>query len=114
MRLTKVLNRLKKTETNGELVSKQVKRRISRLQEILALRKQWQEKMVQIERMQKWVIETEHILAGHWTDDEVVLTNQLVAEHFDEHLAMLQTQLANEDNLTEIEKKCLEHFIKIS
>jgi hypothetical protein len=85
-----------------------------RLQEILALRKEWQEEVSQIQRMQTWVIEAEHILAGDWAKEEEVLTNQAVAEHFDTFLATLQAQLFGEENLTEREKECLTHFLKVS
>jgi hypothetical protein len=64
--------------------------------------------------MQTWVIETEHILAGDWAKEEEVLTNQAVTEHFDAWLAILQAQLSAEENLTETEKACLTHFLKVS
>lgn len=63
--------------------------------------------------MQAWVIETEHILAGDWAE-EGVLTNQAVAEHFDAWLALLQACLSEEKQLTETEKECLMHFLKVS
>jgi len=91
-----------------------VKQKFHRLQEILALRKEWQEKISQIQRMQTWVIETEHILAGDWAKEDEVLTNQAVAERFDAWLTLLQAQLSREAILTEIEKECLEHFLKVS
>ena len=64
--------------------------------------------------MQTWVIETEHILAGDWATEEEGLTNQAVAERFDAWLATLQAQLASSENLTETEKECLTHFLKVS
>ncbi len=67
------------------------------------MRKEWQETMYQVKRMQTWVIETEHILAGDWVKEEEVLTNKVVAEHFDAWLATLQAQLSAKENLTEIE-----------
>jgi hypothetical protein len=91
-----------------------VKQKLHRLQEILALRKEWQEKMSQIQRMQTWVIETEHILAGDWIKEGEDLTNQMVAERFDAWLATLQAQLSGEETITEIEKECLMHFLQIS
>lgn len=84
------------------------------MQEILALRKEWQDKMSQIQRMQTWVIEAEHILAGDWAKEEEVLTNQAVTEHFDAWLVTLQALLSAEENLTETEKECLTHFLKVS
>jgi hypothetical protein len=64
--------------------------------------------------MQTWVIEAEHILAGDWAKEEEILTNQAVTEHFDAWLATLQAQLSQEESLTEIEKECLTHFLKVS
>jgi hypothetical protein len=64
--------------------------------------------------MQTWVIETEHILAGDWAKEGEVLTTQAVTERFDSWLATLQAQLASEDLLTEREKECLAHFLKVS
>jgi hypothetical protein len=64
--------------------------------------------------MQTWVIETEHILAGDWAKEEEVLTNKAVAEHFDAWLATLQAQLASSETLSETEKECLAHFLKVS
>jgi hypothetical protein len=87
---------------------------MDRLQEILALRKVWQEQMIQIQRMRTWIIETEHILAGEWAKEEEALTNQAVAEHFDAWIAILQAQLASEEDLSETEKACLTHFLKVS
>jgi hypothetical protein len=87
---------------------------LHRLQEIVALRKQWQEQVAQIQRMQTWVIETEHILAGDWAKEEEALTNQAVAERFDAWLATLQAQLASSENLTETERECRTHFLKVS
>lgn len=84
------------------------------MQDILALRKEWQEKISQIQRMQTWVIETEHILAGDWAKKGEVLTNKSVAERFDAWLATLQAKFDNGENLTEIEKECLTYFIKVS
>jgi hypothetical protein len=78
------------------------------------LRKEWQETMYQVKRMQTWVIETEHILAGDWVKEEEVLTNKVVAEHFDAWLATLQAQLSAKENLTEIEEECLTHFLEVS
>jgi hypothetical protein len=78
------------------------------------LRKEWQEKMLQIQRMQTWIIETEHILAGDWIKEEEDLTNQMVAERFDAWLVTLQAQLSGEENLTETEKECLTHFLQVS
>lgn len=78
------------------------------------MRKEWQEKMFQIQRMQTWVIETAHILAGEWAKEGEVLTNQAVAERFDAWLATLQAHLSSEENLTEGEKECLTHFLKVS
>jgi hypothetical protein len=87
---------------------------MDRLQEILALRKIWQEQMIQIQRMRTWIIETEHILAGEWAKEEEALTNQAVAERFDAWLAILQAQLASGEGLSETEKACLTHFLKVS
>ncbi len=78
------------------------------------MRKEWQGKMSQIQRMQTWVIETEHILAGDWAKEEEEITNQAVTERFDAWLALLQAHLSSEEMLTEIEKACLEHFLKVS
>lgn len=64
--------------------------------------------------MQTWVIEAEHILAGDWAKEEEILTNQAVAEHFEAWLATLQALLSTEENLTETEKECLTHFLKVS
>src|SRR5437764_5293644 len=113
MHLIKVSHRLKKTEEKGKPLSKQVKQKFDRLQEILALRKEWQENIDQIQRMQTWVIETEHILAGDWVKEEA-LTSLAVAEHFDAWLATLQAKLEGEETLTEKEKECLTHFLKVS
>jgi len=85
-----------------------------RLQEILALRKEWQEKISQIQRMQTWIVETEHILSGDWIKEGDDLTNQMVAERFDAWLVALQAQLSDEENLTETEKECLTHFLQVS
>ena len=68
--------------------------------------------MSQIERMQKWVLDTEYILSGEWAGEGTVLTNQMVAERFDQHIATLQAQLVSSENFTEREKECLEHFLK--
>ena len=95
-------------------MSSHVKQKLRRLQEIIILHKQWQGKMAEIEKMRKWVIETEHILSGEWADDGVVLTNQTVAERFDRYIALLQANLTSGENITEAEKKCLEHFLKVS
>ena len=84
------------------------------MQEILALRREWQEKLEQIRRMQTWVIETEHILAGDWAEEGEVLTNKAVAYRFDTWLVTLQAKIDNLENLTEIEKECLTHFLKVS
>ena len=70
--------------------------------------------MSQIQRMQTWVIETEHILAGDWIKEGEDLTNQMVAERFDAWLATLQAQLSGEETLTETEKECLTHFLQVS
>src|SRR5436853_5000413 len=113
MHLIKVSHRLKKTEEKGKPLSKQVKQKFDRLQEILALRKEWQENIDQIQRMQTWVIETEHILAGDWVKEEA-LTSLAVAEHFDAWLATFQAKLEGEETLTEKEKECLTHFLKVS
>ena len=78
------------------------------------MRKEWQEKVSQIQRMQTWVIETEHILAGDWAKEEEILTNKVVEERFDACLVTLQAQLSGGENLTEIEKECLTHFLKVS
>ena len=78
------------------------------------MRKEWQEKIFQIQRMQTWVIEIEHILAGDWAKKGEFLTNKAVAEHFDAWLTTLQAKLDNGENLTETEKECLTHFIKVS
>jgi hypothetical protein len=79
------------------------------------LRKQWQEPIEEIERMQTWIIETEHILAGDWAEEEEVLTNQTVASRFDAHLANLQAKLSTEEKLlSEREKVCLTHFLEVS
>ena len=77
------------------------------------MRKEWEAKKVQIRQMQKWVIETESILAGDWTEEEEP-TNQMVAERFDEWLATLQAQLSGEEGLSDIEKECLTHFLQVS
>lgn len=84
------------------------------MQEILALRKEWEEKMSQIQRMQTWVIETEHILSGDWIQEGENLTNQMVAERFDAWLATLQARLSAEESLTETEKEFLMHFLQVS
>lgn len=70
--------------------------------------------MSQIRRMQTWVVEAEHILAGDWAKEGEVLTNQAVAEHFDAWLVTLQALLSAEENLTGMEKECLTHFLKVS
>lgn len=64
--------------------------------------------------MQTWVIETEHILAGDWAKEEEVLTKKAVVEHFDARLATLQALLSAEEELTDTEKECLTHFLKVS
>jgi hypothetical protein len=64
--------------------------------------------------MQKWVIHLEHLLSGEWAGEGVVLTNQMVAERFDQYINSLQEKLAHAENLTETEKECLKHFIKTS
>src|SRR5438034_5627760 len=70
--------------------------------------------VAQIRRMQIWVIETERILAGDWAKKDEVLTNKAVAERFDAWLATLQAQLDSGASITELEKECLAHFIKVS
>jgi hypothetical protein len=104
----------KKASESGKKTSKKVLRKLKRLQEIIASRKKWQEKMSQIEKMQKWVLETEHILSGDFAGKDAALTNERVAERFDQHIAILQAQLVSGEKLTETEKECLKHFIKIS
>lgn len=84
------------------------------MQEILALRTEWQEKIAQIQQMQTWIVEAEHILAGDWIKEGEDLTNQMVAERFDTWLATFQARLSGEENLTEIEKECLTHFLHMS
>ena len=91
-----------------------MKQKLDRLQEILSLRKEWQEKVSQIQRMRNWVLETERILAGDWAQDEEEVTNQAVAERFDTWLATLQAFLSGKAPLTEEEKECLTHFLKVS
>ena len=69
--------------------------------------------MLQIEKMQKSVVETEYILSGDFAGEELlVLTNQMIAERFDR--STKQAQLVSDENLTETEKECLKHFIKTS
>lgn len=70
--------------------------------------------VAQIQRMQIWLIETERILAGDWAKKDEVLTNKAVAERFDAWLATLQAQLDSGASITELEKECLAHFIKVS
>jgi hypothetical protein len=64
--------------------------------------------------MHKWVVETEHILSGEWAGEGAVLTNQMVAERFDQHIAILQAKLVSGENLTDTEKECLKHFVETS
>ena len=42
------------------------------------------------------------------------MTNQMIGEHFDEYIRILQAKLLTDTNITEVEKECLKHFIKIS
>jgi hypothetical protein len=84
------------------------------LQQILASRKKWQEKMLQIERMQKWVLDAEHILSGDFAGEGVVLTNHMVGERFDDYIATLQVKLVTGENINHREKECLKHFIRTS
>ena len=104
----------KKASESGKKLSKKVERKLKRLQKIIASHKKWKEKMLQIEKMQKWVVETEYILSGDFAGEDAVLTNQMIAERFDQHIATLQAQLVSDENLTETEKECLKHFIKTS
>lgn len=76
------------------------------------MRTQWQEKASQIQRMQTWVIKTEHILSGDWKEEGEPLTNLEVAARFDAWIGILQAQLSDEKTITETEKACLAHFLK--
>lgn len=67
--------------------------------------------------MQAWVIEAEHILSGDWLKedkDEDNLTNKEVGEQFDAFLETLQAKISPVENLSETEKACLTHFLKVS
>ncbi len=55
----------------GCKLSKTVKQKLARLQQILAMRSKWEEKAGQLERMRSWILETEHVLAGDWATNEM-------------------------------------------
>jgi hypothetical protein len=95
-------------------LSKVVKQKLRRVQEILALRQEWKDKATQIKHMRAWVIEAEHILAGEWVPAGETQTNQSTALRFDTWRANLTLQLTLPSTLSETERECLTHFLKTS
>lgn len=102
--------------------------KLKRLLELVGRRKQWQNEIAQVKRMQSWVLEAEHLLSGeyfrpnskqpttemnHHKASELELSNQQVGQRFDQWCGELQ-QLQTDKILSEVAQQSLSHFLSIT
>jgi len=59
------------------------KEKLSRLQEVMAERTQWDSQLAEVRHMQNWVLSVEHILDGSWVQPGQIVKNKTVTSRLD-------------------------------
>lgn len=62
--------------------------------------------------MRQWVLDAEHILDGSWATQGQAVSNEQVAQRFDQWRAKLAGSLTDE-SLSPLEHECLEQFLQV-
>lgn len=62
--------------------------------------------------MREWVLEAEHILDGSWVLPGEAVSNEQVAQRFDQWRAQLAESLTDEA-ISPLERECLEQFLQV-
>lgn len=78
----------------------------------MAERKLWAPQIAQVKRMREWVLEAEHILDGSWALSGEVVSNEQVAQRFDQWRTQLAESLMDEA-MSPLEHECLEQFLQV-
>ena len=101
--------------------------KLKRLLELVERRKQWQDEIAQVKRMQSWVLGAEEILSGEYfrhnpvqpitevsdKENELELSNEQVGQRFDEWCEELR-HLQTDPALSIVEQQSLNHFLAIT
>lgn len=62
--------------------------------------------------MRAWVLEAEHILDGSWAASTISMTNEHMAQRFDQWRGSLAEHL-RDATLSEVEQECLQQFLQV-
>lgn len=62
--------------------------------------------------MRQWVLDAEHILDGSWVPPGEAVSNEQVAQRFDQWRTKLAESLTD-DTMSSIERECLEQFLQV-
>lgn len=137
--LEHIADSVQQLDKKGAHIYDECKHFLFRLATILAIRGRWKEQIEGLRRMRQWVLDAENILNLSWaalptgdtpqTHDTIPgtsskkqlkkqykknasTTNSEVAIRFDDWRGKLAQQL-KQDTLTEKERECLEHFLRV-
>lgn len=86
--------------------------RLRRIQAIVDDRLLFQDELREVRQMQQWVLDAEHILSAAFVAEGSVLTNAIVADHFDTWREQLAHQV-RENVLSARLQQCLEQFLQV-
>jgi hypothetical protein len=81
------------------------------LKVIVRERRSWATSLVQVKRMQQWVLDVEHIMDGSWAQAGEVVSNATVGERLDAWRELLAKRLTD-GTLSELEQACLTQFLQ--
>ena len=93
-------------------MSPKVSQKLQRLVAILSERATWATELVQVARMQQWVLEAEQILSGQGAQPGEVLSNETVGKRLDAWRQTLADQLTD-GTLSQLEQTCLSEFVQV-
>jgi Transposase IS66 family len=86
--------------------------KLFRLQDIVAERAQWRSQLIQVTRMQGWVLSVENILDRSWAQPVEMVRNKAVGSRLDSWREQMAGQLTD-GTLSQLEQECLTEFLQV-